>query len=380
MGEVYRARDTRLGREVAIKVLQSDVSSSEEGRKRFEREARAICKLSHPNVCALFDVGREGDVDYLVMELLSGETLAARLLNGPLPFEQVLRYGAQIASALAAAHAVGVAHGDLKPANAMVTATGVKLVDFGVAKALAPKAEATRLAVDSTASLALLQGSEVQGTVPYMAPEQLEGKRADATTDIFSLGAVLFEMATGLRAFSGESPSAISAAVLTTDPPPVSSTQPASSPAFDWLVRTCLAKDPEARWDSAHDVGLLLRQIAESPGAFPGDAASERRRRRWLPWAAALVAACIAAAAMLRPAPNRPPPGRPIRFSIAPPAGGSFHGSPEDPTFAVSPDGSQLVFIAVTPNAGQRLWLRRFSEAEAHPLPRTEGANSVFWS
>lgn len=265
MGEVYRARDTRLGREVAVKVLPAEVSASEEWRKRLEREAKAISKLAHPHVCALFDVGRDGEVDYLVMELLSGVTLAQRLAKGPLPFEEVLELGAEMASALEATHAVGIAHGDLKPSNVMLTTSGVKLLDYGVSRPL-PAPAGREGTWEST--LSQLPGQLV-GTFPYMAPEQFKGKAADASTDVFALGAVLFEMATGRRAFPGHSSAEVMSAVLTSEPPPVSSVRPESPPAFGWLVCSCLAKEPAARWNSVHDVGLALRQLKEVDAPQP---------------------------------------------------------------------------------------------------------------
>jgi eukaryotic-like serine/threonine-protein kinase len=378
MGEVYRARDTRLGREVAVKVLPGDVSSSEAWRKRFEREAKAISKLAHPHVCALFDVGRQGDVDYLVMELLTGVTLATRLAKGPLPFEEVLRFGTQIASALAATHAMGIAHGDLKPSNVMLTKSGVKLLDYGVARPL-PLPSARDVTWESTASHVPAANGEVVGTFPYMAPEQFEGKTADAHTDVFALGAVLFEMASGERAFPGRSPAEVISAVRTMEPPLVSSLQPASPTTFDRLVRNCLAKHPEERWNSAHDVGLLLRQLSEGRGDAPAAGAS---RRRWalLPWAVALLAFCGATAALLRPFRDGKGRGAPVRFLLAPPAGHSFFWSPESNSVALSPDGSQIAYITVNPKKEKRLWIRSMDQLDARPVPSTEGVKSVFWS
>jgi eukaryotic-like serine/threonine-protein kinase len=380
MGEVYRARDTRLGREVAVKVLPGDVSSSGEWRKRFEREAKAISKLAHPHVCALFDVGSEGDVDYLVMELLSGVTLAARVAKGPLPFEEVLRFGVEMASALAATHAVGIAHGDLKPSNVMVTTSGIKLLDYGVAKPLAPPRSGARDSMwASTVSQLRKPSPEVVGTFPYMAPEQFDGKGADASTDIFALGAVLFELATGKRAFPGNSSAEVMSAVLNSEPPLVSSLQPASSPAFDRLVATCLAKKLDSRCNSAHDVGLVLRQLQQSPSDKP-PASSARGRRVWLPWGVALAALCAVAALMLRPAREGTASGGPIRFVLTPPPGGTFFWSHEADSLAVSPDGSKVAYVAVTSGGGQRLWVRRMDDLDARPLPTTEGASSIFWS
>jgi len=380
MGEVYRARDTRLGREVAVKVLPGDVSSSEEWRKRLEREAKAISKLAHPHVCALFDVGRQGDVDYLVMELLSGVTLAARLAKGPLPLEEVLRFGVEMASALAATHAVGIAHGDLKPSNVMVTRSGIKLLDYGVARSLTPPRAAARDGTwESTVSHAQTPAGEVVGTFPYMAPEQFDGKAADASTDVFALGAVLFEMATGKRAFPGNSSAEVISAVRMLEPPPVFSLQPASPPPFDRLVRTCLAKNPEARWSSAHDVGLVLRQLQEGQGVTPSARAAPSR---WalLAGALMLVALGAAAALVLHPARNGSALAASMRFLLAPPPDNSFYWNVERDSLALSPDGSQLAFVAANSRGELLLWVRGIVTLDARPLPTSEGATSVFWS
>jgi WD40 repeat protein len=398
MGEVYRARDTRLGREVALKVLPAEVSWSEEWRKRFEREAQALSRLVHPHVCALFDVGRHADVDYLVMELLSGESLAARLLGGPLPFAEVLRFGAQIASALAAVHSLGITHRDLKPGNVMITPAGAKLLDFGVARMLPQEAAARDLSLASTASLSLTQAGQLLGTVSYMSPEQLEGKRADARSDIFALGAVLFEMATGKRAFPGESSAAIVSAILGSQPPVVSSSQPASPSEFDSLVRTCLRKEPETRWSSVHDVALLLQQIEQGIDAEPRQPgpASSRRVATWLPWAVALLAVALGAAAFLLQVPDPTGLVRAVRFDLPAPGSGAYFHTRDVTALAVSPDGSTLAYVATEPSSGaapqdpthglisgrisRRLWIRRLADLEARPLPGTEGATSVFWS
>lgn len=379
MGEVYRARDTRLGREVAVKVLPHDVSTSGAWRQRLEGEAKAISKLAHPHVCALFDIGREGEVDYLVMELLSGVTLAARLAKGTLPLEEVFRFGSEMASALAATHAVGIAHGDLKPSNVMVTKTGVKLLDFGVARQLLPPRAARDATWDSTVSHGPTSEVGLVGTLPYMAPEQFEGKAADASTDIFSLGAVLFEMATGRRAFSGDSAAEVMSAVQTSEPPPVSSVQPQAPPVFDRLVRTCLAKDSASRWNSAHDVGLVLRQLQDGTGATPMTRA-RRGRRSWLPWGMALLGLGAAVVVLSLPRRDGGVQESSIRFLVPPPPGNTVYWHPEDDSLAVSPDGSQLAYVAVNSTGKPHLWVRRLNDLDAHQLPTTEGARSVFWS
>src|SRR5687768_10593908 len=238
MGQVFRARDTRLGRDVAVKILPAPYAGDPEWRRRLEREARAVSSLSHPNVCPLFDVGNHNGVDYLVMEYLEGETLATRLQRGALPTEQVLRYGAEIASALAAAHRRGVVHRDLKPGNVMITRGGARLLDFGLAKPALPLA-----GVEVTASAPITAHGSIVGTYPYMSPEQVEGRDVDPRSDIFALGALLYEMATGSRAFDGQTSASLIAAILERDPPPIAARQPFAPAALDDIVRGCLAKD-----------------------------------------------------------------------------------------------------------------------------------------
>ena len=261
MGEVYKAKDTRLDRTVAVKVLPAHLSASPESRQRFEREAKTISQLSHPHICALYDVGREGETDYLVMELLEGETLSSRLAKGPLPLEQTLRYGVEITDALDKAHRHGIVHRDLKPGNVMLTKSGVKLLDFGLAKAMAPAAPAGNSTALPTQQ-GLTQEGTILGTFQYMAPEQLEGKEADARTDIFAFGAVLYEMATGEKAFTGASQASLISSIMASEPAAISTLAPMTPPALDRVVETCLAKDPEERWQSAGDLGRELRWIA----------------------------------------------------------------------------------------------------------------------
>ncbi|HEY2798267.1 MAG TPA: protein kinase [Thermoanaerobaculia bacterium] len=381
MGEVYRARDTRLDRLVAIKVLPEELSSSPELRERFEREARAISKLSHPHICALFDVGREGEIEYLVMEYLEGDTLAHRIGFRALSLEQSLRYGTEIAEALGAAHAAGIVHRDLKPGNVMLTTTGVKLLDFGLAKATAPAVPIDDQTSAPTRTRDLTTQGTLLGTIPYMAPEQLEGREVDARTDIFAFGSVLYEMATGKKAFAGSSQASLIASILRSEPPPVSSIQPMSPPVLDRLVRTCLAKDPAERWQSARDVALQLRSISEQvslPTSEPG--APARRRAGWLPWAVAAVLAAVAAAALLlRPAAARSPAAL-VRFGVPPPENGAFNYRPGGTFIAVAPDGSQIAYVASDAQSGPRIWVRRLSALEARPIPGTEDASTLFWS
>jgi len=385
MGEVYRARDSRLDRDVAIKVLPIEVSATEDVRLRFEREARTISKLAHPHICAIFDVGREGDIDYLVMELLEGETLAARLARSRLPMDQVLRRGAEIASALGAAHARGIVHRDLKPANIMLTSSGIKLLDFGLAKAFAQPDDESPASTMGV-SVGLTRNGMLLGTVPYMAPEQIEGRPVDAKTDIFALGAVLFEMATGVRAFGGTSQAAVMTAILTHEPPSLFAIAPAAPPPLDRLVRRCLAKDPVARWSSAADLELQLREIAEvaASGAAPAhaSAATAAWRAAWMPWAIAgvVAAASLASLWLARgPAPALPA-AMPIRFQFRPTPGTAFSYKVENPYLAVSPDGSQIAYLGTDAQGQPGVWLRPLAALEARLIAGTTGASSLFWS
>ncbi len=356
MGEVYRARDTRLQRDVAIKVLPERVAKDPEALTRFEREARTVSQLSHPHIGAVYDVGRDGETEYLVMELLEGEMLSERLLRGPLPLEDVLRFGRQIAQALDAAHRRGVAHRDLKPGNIMLTKSGVKLLDFGLARALAPSSDTLTHA--ATAASNLTQDGFILGTVGYMSPEQAEGREIDARSDIFALGAVLYEMVTGRRAFEGSSRAATLSAVLTSQPPPIRSVRPEMPAAIEPLVSLCLAKDRDRRWQSAHDVDLQLEAIAATASHPELPAASApRTTTRWLPWIAAGLLAALAAAALLWKGRSAPaPPARTVQFPLPPPAGRAFFTTYETKTIAVSPDGSRIAFVSSSyaTSAGRR--------------------------
>jgi serine/threonine protein kinase/dipeptidyl aminopeptidase/acylaminoacyl peptidase len=375
MGEVYRAMDTRLGRDVAIKVLPTNVSASEERRQRFEREARAISSLNHPNICALYDVGNEDGVEFLVLEYVEGETVEKRLQKGPLPTKLLLRHGIEIADALEKAHGKGIIHRDLKPSNIMLAKSGAKLLDFGLAKwsEFSPSEAETLKTLTGSPQNLTEQGTLV-GTFRYMAPEQLEGKKIDARTDIFAFGAVLYEMATGVPAFSGNSKASLIAAILATEPSPITKLQPVSPPMLDQLVRGCLAKDPDERWQSAHDIKLELKALEEySEEAFPP---APGRWRNWkgLGWAAALVLASILLVWHF----TRRPPEAPqlLRSSLLPPPGSSY----ESYNFAVSPDGARLAFVAVGQNGKSILWVRSLSVAGAQEFSATEGAMYPFWS
>ncbi len=384
MGEVYRAKDTRLGRTVAIKIIRSDLAADADLRQRFEREARAVSSLNHPHICTLHDIGHDEGLDFLVMEHLDGETLSQRLAGGPLPTDEALRHAIQIAEALDAAHAQGVIHRDLKPGNIMLTRSGVKLLDFGLAR-LAERPQD----VPSDSSSAPTKTVEPQtakgmilGTVAYMAPEQLERKAIDARTDIFALGQVIFELLTGRKAFEGGSAAALAAAILRSEPPPVSQVHPGVPPALDYLVGRCLAKSPENRWRSAHDVALQLQWIQEVRLAPEGAERSAARTARLarLAWVAAAAAGLVSAAlalALIR-SPRAPAPGATVRFSVDSPEG-AIVDEPYWSHPAISPDGRDLVFVAFT--GGQsRLWLRPLDAVAARPLPGTEGALAPFWS
>jgi serine/threonine protein kinase/dipeptidyl aminopeptidase/acylaminoacyl peptidase len=382
MGEVYKARDTRLGRTVALKVLPEHLTGDGELRQRFEREARTISQLSHPHICALYDVGHQDGTEYLVMEYLEGQTLSERLARGPLPVDQVLRYGIETADALHKAHRSGIVHRDLKPGNVMITASGVKLLDFGLARVLAPSGPDTILTALPTET-PLTEKGAILGTVQYMAPEQLEGKDSDARTDVFALGAILYEMATGKKAFGGASHASLIGSILRDHPAPISQLQPIAPRALDRVVATCLAKDPEDRWQTARDVSIQLKGIGEeqsSPGLPRPVPAPRRRALALMPWivAAAAVALGIYALSSGRRQQERP---RVLRSYIPPPPNTTYHffganvGAP-----ALSPDGRRIAFGVHEPDGSFRLWVRELDALDGYPLPGGEGGLFPFWS
>lgn len=382
MGEVYRARDTRLNRSVAIKVLPAHLSQDPEAKERFDREARAISSLSHPNICHLYDVGQQDGTSYLVMEYLEGETLADRLLKGPLPLDQVLKVGTEICKGLEKAHRSGVVHRDLKPGNIMLTKSGAKLMDFGLAKA--PGAALGSLSSSNslaTMSKALTTEGTIVGTIQYMCPEQLEGREADARSDIFSLGAVLYEMTTGKRAFDGKTTASTIAAILAVEPTPISTIQPMLPRALDHIVTACLAKDPDERFQTAHDVDLQLGWVAEGKSQLgtPAGALQSGRNRVWITVGVAVLALCAGfALAHLNRTVEVPSV---IRSSIVPPEKTSFADSPSEWAPPVlSPDGSRIV-VGVTNQAGQQtLYIRSLDALAGQTLPGTGGAVFPFWS
>ncbi len=376
MGEVYKARDTRLERTVAVKVLPQHLSSSPEVRQRFEREAKTISQLSHPHICALYDVGNQDGIEYLVMEYLEGDTLADRLSKGPLPLEQTLRFGMEIADALDRAHRQGIVHRDLKPGNIMITRSGVKLLDYGLAKALAPPSPASNLTALPTETPLTEQGA-ILGTLQYMAPEQLEGKEADARADIFAFGAVLYEMATGKKAFSGKSHASLIGAILRDEPSSISSVQPMTPPALDRIVKTCLAKEPEDRWQSARDVALQIRDVSAVEGGIP---TAQRRNRGIGILIGALILAVGGLAALLLSSRRPSVESEPVSFSISLPTTGPFAVNLTQNPFSVSPDGRSLAFVAPDTSGQVVLWLRPMQALSARSLPDTDGAASPFWS
>ena len=377
MGEVYRARDTRLGREVAVKVLPQHLSSSPEVRARFEREARTVSSLNHPHICMLHDVGREGDTDYLVMELVEGETLAQRLARGAPPVAEVLTLGTQIAAALDKAHRAGVVHRDLKPGNVMLTKSGAKLMDFGLARAVGVSAAPGALTESPTVSRPLTAEGTIVGTYQYMAPEQLEGKEADARSDIWALGCVLYEMATGRKAFQGRSQASLISAIMSAEPPSPTTLAPLTPPALERIIQACLAKDPEERIQTAHDVKLELGWIAEggSRAGVPATVTARRRGREKLAWALAVASMAVAVMALGSLLLRRSESPQVVRFEVHPPKGTTDMRWPR-----VSPDGRTLAFLAFDSTGAQRLWIRPLDAVEAHPLEVVTGSARPFWS
>ncbi|MCM2316997.1 MAG: serine/threonine-protein kinase [Thermoanaerobaculia bacterium] len=380
MGEVYRARDTRLDRAVAIKVLPAGLGANAEFRERFEREARAISAFSHPHICALYDVGNIDGIEYLVMEYLEGETLAERLARGPLPTSQIVRFGAQIAEALQKAHRTGIMHRDLKPGNIMITASGAKLLDFGLAKLTQPEV----LIDDVTQRKPLTREGAIVGTFRYMSPEQLEGKSLDHRTDIFSLGVVLYEMATGQHPFQGDSQASLIAAILSNDPPPIRTIQPSIPPALERIIHTALEKNPDERWQTAQDIARQLRWISET--SLSAEQAAPVKQRR-IPVAAIVLITALAAGllgwATTRLGRGSTPTPLTARLHVALPPESQLRAHPELSSFALSPDGRTIVFAAGTWTGGRgpsSLFLRALDSYEIRKLEGTDGAVSPFWS
>jgi eukaryotic-like serine/threonine-protein kinase len=388
MGEVYKARDSRLDRVVALKVITPILAGSSDLRLRFEREARTISQFAHPNICTLYDVGEarpEGSpassdpIRFLVLEYCEGQTLAERILKGPLPVEQAVRIGIDICNALHRAHAAGIVHRDLKPANVMLTASGAKLLDFGLAR---PGGFVSSVAAGSTVQSPLTEKGTILGTFQYMAPEQIEGEEADNRSDIWALGCVLYEMITGRRAFDGKSQSTVIAAILEREPQPISATQPLVPPILDAVVRGCLAKAPGDRIQSAHDISLQLRWIVgtESGSLASGALAGARPkpRLRW-PWSVGIGAVMLGLAvpAYRYATSPLPPPLRAVVLSIPLPEGQFF--TPVD-GFSLAPDSNAIAFTSTNEQEERSLWVRRFDNQMPVKIPAIRDPMAPFWS
>jgi serine/threonine protein kinase/Tol biopolymer transport system component len=385
MGEVYRARDTRLDRTVAVKILPSRLSDNPEAKQRFEREARTISSLNHPNICHLYDVGEQDETSYLVMEYLEGETLADRLRKGPLPLEPFFKIGIEICEGLETAHRSGVIHRDLKPGNIMLTKTGAKLMDFGLAKAVStPTAPASGLTITLStpaASQPLTAHGTVVGTFQYMSPEQLEGREADARSDIFSLGTALYEMLTGRRAFEGKSALSVASAILEKEPAPINSIKPMTPPALDGAIGRALAKDPEERWQTARDLALELKWIASQGSQTVGLAPVAERSgwRRRLPWAVAAALALVAFALAIGFIQRAPRPPQTVRLTADIGTDAKLYTG-LGISAVLSPDGSRVAFIASGSDAKNRLYVRSLDQLQATALSGTEDAENSFFS
>ena len=379
MGEVYRAKDTRLSRDVAIKILPREMCADPARKQRFEREAKTISGLNHPNICVLYDVGCQDGVDYLVMECVEGETLSRRIEKGPLPLEQLLKYGAQIADALDKAHRAGIVHRDLKPANVMLTSSGAKLLDFGLAKPASVSASLATLTMSAAATPVTQEGTVV-GTFQYMSPEQVEGKDLDGRSDIFSLGAVLYEMWTGQRAFAGKSQLSVASSILEKEPAPITSLRPLTPSALDRTIKKCLEKAPDDRWQSASDLASQLKWISEGGiGSGTAPVLATNSRAQWLTAGLALVtvtAVAIAGWALWRPRTSGEKAV--VRLTIALPASQPLVTS-LPPAMALSPDGQRIVLV-VSQDGKTHLAIRELSSFDVKLIPGTEGAAMPFFS
>jgi hypothetical protein len=386
MGEVYRARDTRLGHTVAIKVVRADLGRDPEMRRRFEEEARLAAHLAHPRICAIHDVGHAAGVDYLVMEFLEGQSLAARLTHGAVPVAELLEYALQIASALAYAHQRHVVHRDLKPANVFVTPAGIKLVDFGLAKLRQmEQLPSTAVATRETAPIPQTEDRVVRGTPQYVAPERLEGAEADYRSDVWSFGAVLHEMATGRRAFDSPTTAGLIAAIMSSEPPPLG--EGAVPSGLNWVVRGCLKKDPDARWQSMADVENILKRIA-SHSVDPPPTRSPMTH--WSRSATALAGGVAAGLILVlsvfvfqKARTATAEPQAVIAMAVAPPPAGGFtptEGSVTAPQLAVSPDGRMLAFVASGADGISTIWIRSIDSVAARSIAGTTDATYPFWS
>jgi serine/threonine protein kinase len=375
MGEVYRARDTRLERDVAIKVMPEHLSRQPDLRERFEREARAVSALNHPHICTLYDIGNHGDIEFLVMEFIEGETLGSRIAKGSLPWKLALKYAVEIADALDKAHCRGITHRDLKPGNIMLTSSGAKLLDFGLAKFRGDDSKRSSIATRTDVNPLTTAGYLV-GTVQYMAPEQVEGKDVDSRTDIFALGSVLHEMISGQRVFKADSQPSLMAAILEHTPSSISSLVPAAPVSLDRIAHKCMAKDPDERWQSVRDLRDELKWVLES------DREIQRARahsRNWLGiagWTVAVLSIIIGA--ILLPGGSHELTSlSPVAFFVNPSEVLAYAGASE---IALSPNGHHLAFVAPGERGRKVLWIRDLDQPVAHPLPGTENAWYPFWS
>ena len=381
MGEVYKATDTRLDRTVAIKVLPEHVASDPDLKQRFEREARTVAALNHPHICTLHDIGSQDGIDFLVMEYLDGQTAAQRLEKGALPLDQALQIVIDMADALDKAHRQGIVHRDLKPANIMLTKAGAKLLDFGLAK-LKPPEQAGGLSALPTQPADLTQQGAILGTFQYMAPEQLEGQEADARTDIFAFGTVVYEMVTGRKAFEGKSQASLISAIMTAKPPPVSQLQHLSPLALDSIIETCLVRDPDARWQSIGDVGRQLRMVLSRSSttevASPTASSVPGWRRSAVALAAAFVVGGIAVGVAVWSMGTTRGLTEVMRFRMDGPHGSQL---PFSQDFAISPDGTHMVYRGPNPSGvGSLFYLRQLDQLESTPLRGTENWVQPFFS
>ncbi len=381
MGEVYRARDTRLERTVAIKILPAQFSSDSVRKQRFGREAKTISSLNHPHICVLYDVGSQDGVDYLVMECVDGETLAKRLEKGPLPLDQVLKYGMQIADALDKAHRSGVIHRDLKPGNIMLTPTGAKILDFGLAKSAAALTSVATLTAAVTQSSPMTEQGSIVGTFQYMSPEQVEGKELDGRSDLFSLGAVLYEMLTGQRAFPGKSQLSVASAILEKEPASISTIKPLTPPALDHAIRSSLVKEPEKRWQSAADLAGELQWIAEagSQTGVPVPMVAHRRVRERMTQIVAAIMTLAAIALAIGFLLRAPKPPQEMRWSAEIGADATLF-TEFGPSVILSPNGTRLAFVAAGSDQQRRIYVRSLDQLQATALSGTESARDPFFS
>jgi Tol biopolymer transport system component len=382
MGEVYKAMDTRLGRFVAIKIINPELADRADAQRRFEEECRVTARLDHPRICAVHDVGRAGSLLYLVMEYLEGQSLHARLAHGPLPRAEVLGYAIEIADAVDFAHRHGIIHRDLKPANVFITRSGVKVLDFGLAKLRQADMQGTSDMAGELTAPARTSELFVSGTPYYLPPERLDGKPADQRSDVYGFGAILYEMVARRRPFEGSSSATVIAAILTTDPPPLPPDSTTSD--VDWIVRRCLCKNPEDRWQSLGDVSATLKWTARASSGLAGASAPPTRKARapLLVAAGLLIPAVLAVAFLARPR-SAAPVSIPVAASVLPPVGGAFTGtqsSVDAAQLALSPDGRQLAFVASGASGVSQIWIRPIDAVDASPLPGTEGATWPFWS